>query len=90
VPRQRLARPDRPTIRAARFGTLFGVGAALFALGGAIFGFVRGLSYLPTLPAAIVEGAVLVGVPGTVLAAVVAAAVTTIARLHRGPRVPSR
>jgi hypothetical protein len=33
------------------------------ALGGAIVGFVRGLGYLPTLPFAVIEGALLVGIP---------------------------
>lgn len=36
-------------------------------VGGAVVGFARGLSYLPTLPFAIIEGAILVGVPATVL-----------------------
>ena len=36
-------------------------------LGGAVFGFVRGLSYLPTLPVAIVEGGILFGVPAVLL-----------------------
>ena len=36
-------------------------------VGGAIVGFARGLSYMPTLPFAIVEGAVLFGVPASVL-----------------------
>jgi hypothetical protein len=31
--------------------------------GGAIFGFIRGLDHVPTLPFAIVEGAILFGVP---------------------------
>jgi hypothetical protein len=34
---------------------------------GAIFGFVRGLDYLPTLPFAIVEGAILFGLPASLL-----------------------
>jgi hypothetical protein len=36
-------------------------------IGGAVFGFVRGLHYLPTLPVAIVEGGFLFGIPATVL-----------------------
>ena len=36
-------------------------------VGGAVFGFVRGLSYLPTLPVAIVEGGILFGVPAALL-----------------------
>lgn len=35
----------------------------LGAAAGAVFGFVRGLAYLPTLPFAIVEGGILSGVP---------------------------
>ncbi|HEY5334557.1 MAG TPA: hypothetical protein VIJ71_00890 [Mycobacteriales bacterium] len=36
-------------------------------LGGAAFGFVRGLDYLPTLPFAVVEGGFLIGIPAAVL-----------------------
>jgi hypothetical protein len=36
-------------------------------VGGAIVGFARGLSYLPTLPFAVVEGAILFGVPASIL-----------------------
>jgi hypothetical protein len=39
------------------------VAATVGVLGGAIFGFIRGLSYLPTLPIAILEGGILFGVP---------------------------
>ena len=35
------------------------------ALGGAVMGFVLGLHYLPTLAFAVVEGAVLIGVPAS-------------------------
>jgi hypothetical protein len=34
---------------------------------GAVWGFVRGLDYLPTLPVAIIEGGFLFGVPAIVL-----------------------
>ncbi len=34
---------------------------------GAIVGLIRGLSYLSTLPFAIIEGAILVGVPASVV-----------------------
>ena len=37
------------------------------AVGGGFFGVVRGLSYLPTLPFAMVEGAILFGVPAALL-----------------------
>jgi hypothetical protein len=42
-------------------------------IGGAIFGFVRGLQHLPTLPFAIVEGAMLFGVPAFILGMFLAA-----------------
>ena len=48
--------------------------AVVGALDGAVFGFVRGLSYLPTLPVAVVEGAILFSVPITALGGVVVAA----------------
>jgi hypothetical protein len=35
--------------------------------GGMIFGVVRGLAYLPTLPFAIVEGGLLFGIPAGIL-----------------------
>ena len=41
--------------------------ALVGVVGGAVVGFARGFSYPPTLPFAIVEGAVLVGVPAAVL-----------------------
>jgi hypothetical protein len=58
-------------------------GAALAVTAGAIWGFVRGLSYLPTLPVAIIEGAILIGIPGTLVAIVVAGVVTLIDRIFR-------
>lgn len=36
-------------------------------VGGAVVGFIRGLGYLPTLPFAVVEGAILLGVPASAL-----------------------
>lgn len=39
------------------------VAALVGVVGGGIFGLVRGLGYLPTLPFAIVEGGILFGVP---------------------------
>jgi hypothetical protein len=47
--------------------------AAIGAVGGAVWGFIRGLSYLPTLPVAIVEGAVIFGVPAALLGLVMVA-----------------
>ena len=46
---------------------LLAVMAVLGVFGGAIFGFIRGLSYLPTLPFAIVEGGILFGAPAALL-----------------------
>ena len=43
------------------------IASTLGLLGGAVFGFVRGLYYLPTLPFAIIEGGILCGVPMTVI-----------------------
>jgi hypothetical protein len=43
-------------------------------VGGGVFGLVRGLSYLPTLPFAIVEGGILFCVPAAVLGLVFTAA----------------
>jgi hypothetical protein len=51
---------------------LFVVCSCLGALAGGIFGLVRGLDYLPTLPVAIVEGGFLIGVPSAVLGALLA------------------
>jgi hypothetical protein len=46
---------------------LVAVCALVGVVGGAIFGFVRGLDYMPTLPFAVVEGAILLGVPTSFL-----------------------
>jgi hypothetical protein len=53
---------------------LYAVCAAAGCLAGAILGFVRGLSYLPTLPVAIVEGGLLIGVPASLLGLVLTGA----------------
>jgi hypothetical protein len=47
---------------------------AMGAIAGAVFGFLRGLDYLPTLPFAIIEGAFLIGVPATLLGMLLAGA----------------
>ena len=57
----------------------FRVAAVLALVGagvGAVFGFVRGLHYLPTLPVAVVEGGVLVGVPAALVGLLFAWAVS--------------
>jgi hypothetical protein len=59
------------------------VAAGLSGTGGAIWGLVRGVDYLPTLPAAVVEGAILVGVPGTLVGVVVGGVVALTTRLRR-------
>ena len=46
---------------------LLAVFALVGVIGGAIVGFARGLRYLPTLPFAIAEGAILFGVPASVI-----------------------
>ncbi len=53
-------------------------------LSGAVFGFVRGLDYLPTLPVAIFEGGILFGVPAVVLGLIVAG----LWAVFRGARRP--
>ena len=58
--------------------TLIGV------LGGAIVGFVLGLSYLPTLPFAIVEGALLVGIPSAAVGLLLTGLVAAGRRLRPG------
>lgn len=51
---------------------LFVVVSVLGSAAGAVLGVVRGLDYLPTLPVAVFEGAILIGVPATVLGLVLA------------------
>lgn len=60
-------------------------------LGGAAFGFVRGLDYLPTLPFAVVEGGFLIGVPATVLGLILVGvwSLGSAVRRQPGPRAPS-
>jgi hypothetical protein len=53
---------------------------------GAAWGFDRGLYHLPTLPFAIIEGAILFGVPGALVGIAVAGGVTLLVRLGRGRR----
>jgi hypothetical protein len=62
---------------------LLGVCTLVGVAGGAIFGFVRGLRYVPTLPFAIIEGGILVGVPATVLGLVLVAAWSLSTRVRR-------
>jgi hypothetical protein len=55
-------------------------------VGGAIVGFARGLSYLPTLPFAIVEGAALLGIPASVLGLVMVGSWLLVTRTRRHVR----
>ncbi len=53
--------------------------------GGAVFGFVRGLDNLPTLPFAIFEGGFLIGVPATVLGLILVGVWSLGSALRRQP-----
>lgn len=53
-------RPMSPYLRVLLVGVVLALAA------GAVFGLVRGLSYPPTVAAAIVEGALLIGVPASI------------------------
>ena len=50
---------------------------------GAVWGFVRGLDYLPTLPVAILEGAVLFGVPAALLGLILVALWSLVRAVRR-------
>lgn len=53
---------------------------------GAVVGFVRGLSHAPTLPFAVVEGAVLVGAPAALLGLLLTGVWSVGSRVHRHRR----
>lgn len=57
--------------------------AAAFAAVGAVWGFVRGLTYLPTLPVAVIEGGLLFLVPGLVPAVLAGLGAALWQRVHR-------
>ena len=61
------------------------LGALVGVVGGAVVGFVRGLSYVPTLPFGIVEGGILFGVPASVVGLLVVWCWSFVAR-SRHPR----
>jgi hypothetical protein len=61
-----------------------GVVAVLAGVAGGIWGFVRGLGYLPTLAFAVAEGAAIFAVPGLLLGAVVG--LVSALRLRRARR----
>jgi hypothetical protein len=63
---------------------LFVIWVSLAGGVGAVWGGVRGLRHLPTLPLALVEGAVIFGAPAALLGLVVVGFVSATARLgHR-------
>lgn len=62
---------------------LLAICALVGVVGGAVVGFVRGLSYLPTLPFAIVEGAILIGVPASIVGLVLVGCWWLIASVRR-------
>jgi len=57
--------------------------AVLGVVVGAIVGFFLGLAHLPTLPFAIIEGAILFGVPATVLGLLLAGALRVALSIRR-------
>ncbi len=65
------------------FVKVMGGTAAVFATVGAVWGFGRGLSYLPTLPFAVVEGGLLFVVPGLVPAVAAGLGAVLWQRLRR-------
>jgi hypothetical protein len=69
--------------RMALFPRCIIIGTVLAMVGGAVFGFVRGLDHLPTLPFAVIEGATLIGVPGSVAGTGVAGLITLGRHLYR-------
>jgi hypothetical protein len=80
--------PRRPRGRnsMALFSGWLTASAAVAVTAGAVWGFLRGLSYLPTLPVAVIEGALLIGIPGTLAGVVVAGVITLSARCSRCSR----
>lgn len=62
---------------------ILAVVALIGGAGGAIFGLVRGFSYLPTLPFAIIEGSILFGVPASVLGLLLTGLWSLGAAMHR-------
>lgn len=71
-----MTRPRMPWLLLGAL-TLVGV------VGGGVFGFVRGLDYLPTLPFAVVEGGILFGVPAALLGLVLSGGWWLVSLLRR-------
>jgi hypothetical protein len=90
MPRNRPTRQPRRTWSELNTVSLFPrwvvLGAAVAFSAGAVWGLVRGLSYLPTLPVAVIEGAILIGVPGASVGVLAAGVLTLIARISRSVR----
>ena len=59
--------PDWPVVMPAMPWRIWVFTLLLGMFGGAIFGFVRGLSHVPTLYFAVLEGALLIGAPAALL-----------------------
>lgn len=62
------------------------VAAVLGVLAGGVWGFVRGLGYLPTLPFAVVEGGFIVGVPAVLAGLLLVASWSLVSALRRRVR----
>lgn len=83
---QSLRRAWRGVQRIPLFPRCVIVSSALSLIAGVIFGLVRGINYLPTLPVAIIEGAIIVGVPLAVLGVLVSGAITLAAEIRHRTR----
>jgi hypothetical protein len=55
-------------VRGARGAwTVFGGWVVVVTGAGAVFGLIRGMDYLPTLPFALIEGALIFGIPASAI-----------------------
>jgi hypothetical protein len=63
---------------------VFAIVTLIGVLGGAIVGFILGLGYLPTLPFAVIEGALLIGIPAAALGLLLTGVVEAGRRLRLG------
>lgn len=88
-PSGRPPRRWRGLTRLPLFARCIVIGAAVPVAGGTVFGFIRGLDYLPTLPFAVIEGAILIGLPGSLAATVLAGLITFGHQLHRSQTQPN-
>ena len=76
--------PEKPALDL--FLKVMGGTAAAFAAVGAVWGFVRGLSYVPTLPVAVVEGGLLFLIAGLAPAVLAGLGAALWQRFHRRRR----